>query len=406
MFDVTMGSFDGAETCTLVGTCLLSLLTSKLNCDIGLYRDDGLAACEAPPRTIEKIKKQICAIFKSQNLKITIDANKKVVDFLDITFNIENNTYKPYTKPSNKIMYINSKSNHPPCIIKNLPESINRRLNTISSNKDMFDQSVRPYQEALNNSGYNHKLIYKPIHSNTSRNRTRNITWYNPPYSSNVKTNIGKQFLNTIDKCFHANHPLKKLFSRQTLKVSYSCMPNIKSAIDAHNNKLIKGSANNIATTNRTCNCRNKPECPLDGNCLARCIVYQATVTRLDNSTDETYVGLCETDFKARFSNHKSSFKHSDKRHSTELSKYIWQLKDNNINFKTKWNLLKTCRSYSNTTKRCNLCLMEKFIIICKPELCSLNKRNELASTCRHARNYLLSHISAKSTRHMTSQIT
>ena len=44
LFDVTMGAYDGAEVCELVGTFLLTLLSRKYNKnDIGLYRDDGLA---------------------------------------------------------------------------------------------------------------------------------------------------------------------------------------------------------------------------------------------------------------------------------------------------------------------------------------------------------------------------
>ena len=43
-FDVTMGSFDGAETCELVGLYILDTLGNKFgNENIGLYRDDGLA---------------------------------------------------------------------------------------------------------------------------------------------------------------------------------------------------------------------------------------------------------------------------------------------------------------------------------------------------------------------------
>ena len=56
-FDVTMGSFDGAETCELVGCYLLSLLTTKYGQNIGLYRDDGLAVFKDKPQVIEKIKK-------------------------------------------------------------------------------------------------------------------------------------------------------------------------------------------------------------------------------------------------------------------------------------------------------------------------------------------------------------
>ena len=74
-FDVTMGSFDGAETCELVGCYILSRLTEKYGNNIGLYRDDGLSAFNKPPQEIERIKKDICQIFRDNDLKITVDAN-------------------------------------------------------------------------------------------------------------------------------------------------------------------------------------------------------------------------------------------------------------------------------------------------------------------------------------------
>ena len=77
-------------------------------------------------------------------------------------------------------------------------------------------------------------------------------------------------------------------------------------------------------------------------------------------------------------------------RNSTELSKYIWTLKDNNINFFISWRILSSSLPYKSSNKRCNLCLKEKFLIICRPELSSLNKRNELVSSCRHRNKALL----------------
>ena len=158
---------------------------------------DGLAVCRKTPRQTEILKKQICKIFANNGLKITIDANKKVVDFLDITLDLSNGTYKPYMKPNNTLIYVHQESNHPPSILKNIPESINKRLSTISSDKDIFDKAAPPYQEALKKSGYTYKLEYKPpINNNQPNKRTRhrNITWFNPPFNDNVSTNVGKQF--------------------------------------------------------------------------------------------------------------------------------------------------------------------------------------------------------------------
>ena len=112
-FDVIMGSFDGAESCELVGLYMLSQL-EHLDINVGLYRDDGLTKCNKTPRQIELIKKEICSIFTRNDLKITIDANKATVDFLDITLNLTNRTYKPFMKPGNTPLYVHSQSNHPP----------------------------------------------------------------------------------------------------------------------------------------------------------------------------------------------------------------------------------------------------------------------------------------------------
>ena len=64
-------------------------------------------------KEIEKTKQEVCQVFKSNGLKITIEANKKVVNFLDVTFNLTNGCYKPFMKPNNKLSYVHQQSNHP-----------------------------------------------------------------------------------------------------------------------------------------------------------------------------------------------------------------------------------------------------------------------------------------------------
>ena len=118
LFDVTMGSYDGAETCELVGCYLLAQLQQLPNIGIGLFRDDELAVTTLTPKETERIKKQICNVFKNNNLKITIEANKKVIYFLDVTLGMNTEKCKAYVKPTNTPLNVNSKSNHPPSIIK------------------------------------------------------------------------------------------------------------------------------------------------------------------------------------------------------------------------------------------------------------------------------------------------
>ena len=176
--------------------------------------------------------------------------------------------------------------------------------------------------------------------------------------------NIGHRFHALVDKHFPKDHKLRKIFNRNTIKISYSCMNNTKQIIDNHNKRILNSSkhindtADNTNTKDtKTCNCRQKNTCPLNGNCLQSSLIYQATVTRKDNSTTETYIGLTENDFKTRYRNHTASFRHTNLRNSTELSKHIWTLKENNINYYISWRILSSRSPYNSANKRCNLCL-------------------------------------------------
>ena len=232
--------------------------------------------------------------------------------------------------------------------------------------------------------------IYNPPQEQALKNKrkwTRNITWYNPPFISNVRTNLAKKFLHIVDKCFPENHPLHKIFNRHTLKLSYSCMPNTRSAISSHD-KYVLSNFNSPTQQPDTCNCRKKPDCPLERKCLQSNVIYQSTVTQA--TTTET-----TSDWRQTWTNVteiiSTSFRRSNRRNETELSKYIWTLQDSKKPFQIKWKVLKKFKPYSNISQKCNLCLYEKFIIICKKkELCSLNRRNELARSCPHRNRHVL----------------
>ena len=120
-------------------------------------------------------------------------------------------------------------------------------------------------------------------------------------------------------------------------------------------------------------------------------IIYQAEVTT--SHSKQTYIGLCDTSFKSRYWNHTCSFRNERYRNSTELSKYVWGLKDKKTDYQIRWRCIRHARSYSNVTKKCNLCLWEKYYIICRPNMATLNKRNELVSSCRHAKKFLLNNV-------------
>ena len=118
-----MGSFDGAEICELVGLFILNHLGKRFGKEnVGLYRDDGWAIIKSKSaRLLDKTRKELHKIFEQFDLKITAEVNLNVVNFLYVTFDLNNAKHKPYRKPNDDPLYINRHSNHPPSITRQLP---------------------------------------------------------------------------------------------------------------------------------------------------------------------------------------------------------------------------------------------------------------------------------------------
>ena len=213
-------------------------------------------------------------------MSVTIDANITETDFLDLYLDLKNNSYRPFRKDNRKIQYINAESNHPQSI-QQLPNMISKRISNLSCSKEVFEKESPVYNDALRTAGYSTNVQFNDpsIPSDSSvkkkRRRTRNIIWFNPPYNGNVKTNLGSKFLALINKHF-GNTELKKYFNRSTIKLSYSCMPNMESIISSHNRKLLtqpehtqhgvssKSNPTTTTTGGKQCNCRGGiSNCPL-----------------------------------------------------------------------------------------------------------------------------------------------
>ena len=143
------------------------------------------------------------------------------------------------------------------------------------------------------------------------------------------------------------------------------------------------------ADTKPNCNCRNKENCPIQGECNQTNVVYQAVVH--GDSKKMIYIGST-VDFKSQYSKHKSSFNKRPTAHTT-LSSYIWKLKDENIPYTVTWSIKAKGHAFSSGSKTCDLCLTEKLIILTKDQNKMLNKRDELLETCRHRRYHTLASI-------------
>ena len=224
--------------------------------DIRVYRDDSIGIIHKILKPmIERKKKLIVKNFKQYGLAITIECNLKTVSFLDITFDLQNNVYKPYR----------------------------------------FDKFLKLYQDALKDSDFSNDLRYIENNNTISDNKWKTkqkIIWLNPPFSKSVKNNISKSFLHLLSKHLPKNHNMHKSFNRNTVKISYSCMKNIASIILAHNWNI-----SNPIVQSHGCNCGVKSSSPLNGKCLIPKIIHRVDVSNDKNSEKKFYFGLADTPF-------------------------------------------------------------------------------------------------------------
>ena len=112
---------------------------------------------------------------QNYGLKKTFTANLKTVNFLVVTFNLCTRKYQPYKKSNNTPTYINDNSNHPPNIIKALPNNISKRISNVSSDKATFNNVAHSYNDVLSVSGYKENLTYQQDLTPSKKVRQRKI---------------------------------------------------------------------------------------------------------------------------------------------------------------------------------------------------------------------------------------
>ena len=140
-------------------------------------------------------------------------------------------------------------------------------------------------------------------------------------------------------------------------------------------------------TNNKTCSCRQKLDCPLNQNCRSECLVYNAVV---NTSKTKNYYGTCEKSFKERYKHHTASFRNKSRQKNTELSNYIWELKENGESYTIDWLIATKAHPYICGTRKCDSCLRERLLIARANSESLLNKRDELVSKCRHMNKFTL----------------
>ena len=80
-------------------------------------------------------------------------------------------------------------------VYPNIPSMICNRIPSLSQDEKTLNNAIRPYKEALKNSGYNKELQYNSHTNKSIKSRKRKVTWFNPPFSNSVKTKIGNGVL-------------------------------------------------------------------------------------------------------------------------------------------------------------------------------------------------------------------
>ena len=261
-FDITMGSFGGAKICELVGLHILHILSTTYGRNHnGIYRGDGLACFEniGDPKA-DQIRKDFIYIFRKEfQLSIACKTNLKILNFLDVTLYLTAGKCKSYNKADNIPLYINVKSNHPRNIIKNLPESISRRINKLSSDKSVFDNSKDLYNNALSSMVLKIKSnLIQTLTRMSVEIRTGKEISYGPIFHIVEKfpSTLVKTFLTILDRHFPKSHKLYKIFNRNSVKICYSSLPNFAGIINPHNKNIIYNNITKLSAP--TYNCRLK----------------------------------------------------------------------------------------------------------------------------------------------------
>ena len=219
------------------------------------------------------------------------------------------------------------------------------RLSNLSCNEEEFNKASTEYQNVLKNSGFKDKLLYHPTNQRNKRQRNRKVIWYNPPFDLQVKTNIAKTFLQILDKNFPPHHRLHKIINRNTVKISYSCMPNVASQIASHNRNIIGEYKKSDLPIPKKCDCKRADNCPLNGKCKQSAVIYKAEITpEIDDK--RSYIGLSEGPIKERLSDHQTSCKYVKYRNKTKLSSFVWEKKDKKQNCNIKWSVIRQSTPY------------------------------------------------------------
>ena len=119
----------------------------------------------------------------------------KELDFLNVSLNLQNSTYRPYKKLNDTLLYVHSLSNHPGNVIKEITNSTKERLSKNLSNEELLNTAKSEYEDALKKYGFKVDFKHTKNQRQKPKTRSRNTVWFNLPFNKVVSTNVAKLFL-------------------------------------------------------------------------------------------------------------------------------------------------------------------------------------------------------------------
>ena len=134
--------YDSSQIADLVGRYISDILSRIVSTEqMGLIHDGGiLYMSNINDPNSSCIQKKMIRVHKFLGFKIEVSSNNKIVNFLDVTLNLSNNTYKSFLKTDQYPSYININSNHPKTIIKQVPKAVKLRIRNLSANEKIFQE--------------------------------------------------------------------------------------------------------------------------------------------------------------------------------------------------------------------------------------------------------------------------
>ena len=418
-FNISMGSYHSAQIADLISLklaydCEQEITKKSLpkSSAPAIYRDDiiTLSNAKKSTRSLTKITEAIQKTTKKAGFNLKPDDWSNKTNFLDITINLEKSKTAPYRKPNHSKNYVNKQSNHAPAILKQIPIGVTERIFKLTSVIEERKDEVSSYWDALREKGYEKdvKIIKEKAEATNfsveeksqKKTRKRRILWYNPPFSLQHQR-IGRLVLQTVESVFRPgvldNNGIEcyRIFNRKHIKISPSCLPNLYRRISGINKMKLYGKKSGSKAAKAGCNCRDKSNCPVPDNCLAKNVIYEATVTAgrsedmlkgdIPGKWTRRYIGS-SVEFKKRFYSHTSDIK--NQKRTTALANYITDLKEAESHYQIEWKILSQNLN-THDGKSCQLCQREKFLILFDKKGNLLNKKNEICSNCRHTKNTL-----------------